>query len=173
MKGFLNKVKTQVKEIIKSPQKEEKPEKTTKKYTDLSLRDFISEEFQNLRKGGFLLNKKVNPKTKQEIIKGCLNSQKGYQLYQCLSQEAPKNEEMTQIDLNVYCKNPYQPTSLSLQNIIKEQGKIDVCSEEIFNLLNRSQAVIINEETPLLCLSVIGFHHEKGAIVIFLSTRVY
>jgi len=168
MKGFFNKVTSQVKDLINtSSSKETGSEKNNTKPAENSSFKMFSEELtKNLQRIGFTNNQKLTPKSRQEIIKNGLNSQKCFQLFQHLEED--KNGK---VGANIYNKMRSKYISDLFNERKEEYRDVDVTSEDIFNLINSSQGPQgINHDNPLLCISVIGFHHEKGTIVLlFLS----
>ena len=160
MKGLFNKFKDQVKDVIKTIDKELNAAGITGNPNDPS-RPLDSDDPSKKREA-------FRPRSRTDVTKEYIDSDRFFKLFQtfedCLEK---KDEAYEQTDFTLFFKE--RPTSISsiFYEKVKNCEKIDIGSQEIFDLITSSQDAtgVPKENKPLLMISVIGFHHKKGTVV--------
>jgi len=158
MKGLFNKFKDQVKDVIKNIDKELNAAGITGNSNDPS-RALDSDDASKKREA-------FRPRSRTDVTKEYIDSDRFFKLFQTLEDCVEKKDEaFDQTDFSLFFKE--RPTSISsiFYEKVKNQEKIDIGSQEIFDLITSSQEASSKENKPLLMISVIGFHHKKGTVL--------
>lgn len=156
MRGLFNKFTSQVKDVIKNIDKELNAAGITGNPNDPSN----STDDPSKKRDAF------RPRSRTDVTKEHIDSDKFFKLFQTFEDCIEKKEEAyDKTDFSLFFKE--RPTSISsiFYDKVKNSEKIDIGSQEIFDLITSSQDATTGGNEPLLMISVIGFHHKKGTVV--------
>ena len=163
MKGFFSKFKDQVKDVIKTIEGEIASAGLVTMSPDPSLNPNELDEASKKRESG---EKAFRPRSRTEVAKEYMESDRFFKLFLNLEEGIGKKDEPNEkTQMSLFSKE--RPTSISsiFYEKVKNSEKIDIGSQEIFELITSSQEPVTKENKPLVLISVIGFHHKKGTVV--------
>lgn len=162
MKGFFNKVKDQVNNLIKNLDIEGASPGLGIISSDATVGNIDTDVAR--RKASS--ERKFQPKLRTEIAKDFLDNDKLYKLFQTMEPNLEqKDEDYENTQFTLYTKKHQRSISSIFYDKVKNSEKIDIGSQEVFDLITSSQESVIGENKPLLLISIIGFHHKKGTVV--------